>query len=101
MNPLSLNPSSPSPVSTHRAAAAYGAASGRPAETASTAGGGTPRPSDQVELSPAALNQTDTSPIRLALVQRVREQIAQGTYETPDKLVIAAEGLRREVNLVA
>jgi hypothetical protein len=35
----------------------------------------------------------DESTIRAELVQRVRREIAEGTYETPEKLTIALERL--------
>src|SRR5256885_829076 len=48
------------------------------------------RGSDRVELSDAArAAASDSTPIRQDLVNRVREQIAAGRYESPDKVAIA------------
>lgn len=43
-------------------------------------------PSDAVELSPAAQRQLQDAPVRSDLIAQVREQIANGTYLTEDKL---------------
>lgn len=61
------------------------------------------RGSDTVELSDRARElarppQADPT-YRADLVQRVRAEIEGGTYETPDKLDIAAERLARDLNL--
>jgi len=57
------------------------------------------RATDQVELSDAARQAAENSPssppVRLNLVQRVREQIANGTYETPSKIALASHELTR------
>jgi anti-sigma28 factor (negative regulator of flagellin synthesis) len=54
------------------------------------------RAADRVEVSEAARQAAqDSAPVRLNLVQRVREQIANGTYETPDKVAIASHELTR------
>ncbi len=55
-----------------------------------------PRGTDRVEVSDAARQAAeDQSPVRLNLVQRIREQIASGTYETEDKVAIAAHEFAR------
>ena len=54
------------------------------------------RAGDRVELSSEARKAaSDERPVRLDLVQRIREQIASGTYETDDKIVVAAAELAR------
>lgn len=54
---------------------------------------------DQVELSDAARTQAGPSdpPIRDALVQRVRQEIADGTYLTDDKLNAVVNRLHKEL----
>lgn len=59
------------------------------------------RGSDQVDLSSTArifsqLNNTDG--IRQELVARIRAEIEAGTYETPDKLDAAIEGLAQDLS---
>jgi negative regulator of flagellin synthesis FlgM len=53
------------------------------------------RGTDRVEVSPVALylNKLKDLPIRQDLVDTVRQQIAQGTYDTPDKLDAAVNEL--------
>jgi anti-sigma28 factor (negative regulator of flagellin synthesis) len=56
------------------------------------------RSPDRVEVSDAArLAAEDSRPVRLNLVQRIREQIASGTYETPDKVAVAAHELTKAI----
>ena len=51
---------------------------------------------DRVELSDAARQASqDGGIVRLHLVQRIREQIATGTYDTPDKVAVAAHEMAR------
>jgi negative regulator of flagellin synthesis FlgM len=55
---------------------------------------------DRVEISPAAeaaIQAAENGPIRHALVNSIRSQIAAGTYETPDKLHTAVERLLDEI----
>ena len=48
------------------------------------------REPDTVDFSPQARNiSSSDAPIRQDLVQRVRDQIAAGTYETPTKYLTA------------
>ncbi len=83
---------------------------GRPAATYSTVNGrahasptppATPaRGSDSVELSSAAqmLGKLRELPdVRQDLVDRVRAEIASGTYETPDKVDAAVDALLEDV----
>ena len=59
-----------------------------------------PAASDSVTISPAAeaaLNATDTSGIRQDVVNRIRSEIAAGTYETPAKLDVALDRLIDEI----
>jgi hypothetical protein len=59
-------------------------------------GAPTERPSDRVDISDRAryLNKMASLPeTRRDLVERVQRQIAQGTYETPEKLDQALGGL--------
>jgi len=58
------------------------------------------RGSDKVELSPEArmLSKLKNLPdVRQDLVDRVRQQIASGTYETPDKVEALLDGLAQEL----
>ena len=60
----------------------------------------TARPSDEVDISPAgqaAAQAAEGGEIRADLVARVRSEIAAGTYETPEKLDAALEGLLNEL----
>lgn len=95
MNPTSLDISVSPTTHTARPARAPGRHTGEPARAEAPRRG-----QDTVELSNAA-RRADESPVRLDLVQRVRDQIARGGYESLDKIVVAAEGLRRDVNVVA
>jgi anti-sigma28 factor (negative regulator of flagellin synthesis) len=55
---------------------------------------------DAVELSPAAreeLTRDESMPIRSGLVERVRAEIAAGTYLTDDKLEAVVNQLHAEV----
>ncbi len=57
-------------------------------------------PADRVDISPAAeaaASAAEVSGVREDLVARVRSEIASGTYETPDKLDSALEGLLNEL----
>lgn len=60
---------------------------------------GSPRPSrgdDTVEISTTAQflgKLRDLPDVRQDLVDRIKAQIADGTYETPDKLAAAADAL--------
>src|SRR5262249_46244555 len=67
----------------------------------------TVRPSDSVDISALArklgLITTDQpqQAYRADLVDRVKNEIAQGTYETPDKLDIAADRLASDLDVTA
>lgn len=55
---------------------------------------------DAVELSAEALSAGGVgreTPVRADLVSRIRAQIADGTYETPDKLDIAIDRLAKDL----
>ncbi len=61
-------------------------------------------PVDQLDISPAAQAALDSSPglqnesgIRSELVNRIRQEIAGGTYETPAKLDATLERLLDEL----
>ena len=61
-----------------------------------------PRSGDQVELSSGAtllskLNRG--SPVRADLVARVKQEIANGTYETPEKLETAIDLIKEDLEL--
>lgn len=60
----------------------------------------TDTPVDRVEISPAAeaaLQAAETGAIRQDLVNRIRAEIAAGTYETPEKLDAALDRLLDEI----
>ena len=68
---------------------------GQPAQSSPSA-----RSTDRVEISPAAeaaIQASESSEIRLDLVNQIRAQIAAGTYETPGKLDAALERLLDEI----
>jgi negative regulator of flagellin synthesis FlgM len=53
-----------------------------------------------VDISPAAeaaVEAAESGGIRQDVVNRIRAQIAAGTYETPDKLDVAVERLLDEI----
>ena len=52
-----------------------------------------PRPRTTRVVASELHCSTRTSPIRLALVQRVRTQIAAGSYETPHKIEVVLDRL--------
>jgi negative regulator of flagellin synthesis FlgM len=59
-----------------------------------------PRPTDQLDISPAAeaaIRAAESSKVRLDLVNQIRAQIASGTYETADKLDVAVNRLLDEL----
>ena len=67
---------------------------------AQPAGKTTAAQADQLEISPAALEAIEAQErgeIRADLVARVRQQIADGTYETADKLDSALDSLLDEI----
>ncbi len=58
-------------------------------------------PADQVDISAAAeaaINATETGESRAELVARVRGEIADGSYETPEKLDAALDRLLDEIS---
>jgi negative regulator of flagellin synthesis FlgM len=58
------------------------------------------RGSDQVDISPAAeaaVRASEGGEIRHELVSQIRNEIAAGRYETPEKLDIALERLLDEI----
>jgi negative regulator of flagellin synthesis FlgM len=59
-----------------------------------------PRPADRVDISPAAeaaVRAAESGEIRHDLVNQIRSQIADGSYETADKLDVALDRLLDEV----
>jgi negative regulator of flagellin synthesis FlgM len=54
---------------------------------------------DRVDISPAAeaAMAAEGSPIRQGLVNSIRRQIADGTYDTPDKMEMALDRLLDEM----
>jgi negative regulator of flagellin synthesis FlgM len=59
-----------------------------------------PKSADRVDISAAAeaaIHATETGEVRQGLVDRLRAQIAAGTYETPGKLDTAVERLLDEI----
>jgi hypothetical protein len=58
------------------------------------------RPSDRVEFSERAryLSRLASLPARQELVDRVRAEINDGTYESPEKLDAAISGLLDDLN---
>jgi negative regulator of flagellin synthesis FlgM len=68
----------------------------RAAATQSTPASG---PLDRLEISPAAqaAMAAEGSPIRQDLVSLIRAQIANGTYDTPDKMDAAMERMLDQI----
>jgi negative regulator of flagellin synthesis FlgM len=61
---------------------------------------GTPAAGDRLDISAAAeaaVQATETGVVRQDLVNRIRGEIAAGTYETPDKLDAALNRLLDEI----
>ena len=58
------------------------------------------KPQDQVEISEAAqmLSRMQEPEIRADKVEKVRQAIAQGTYETPEKIEVVVDRILRELN---
>ena len=59
-----------------------------------------PSSGDQLDISPAAeaaIEATEIGENRSDLVARLRREIADGTYETSDKLAMALDGLLDEL----
>lgn len=57
------------------------------------------RAPDRVELSDDARRAAeDARPVRMDIITRVREQIAKGGYESPDKIAIAAHEIAHALN---
>jgi negative regulator of flagellin synthesis FlgM len=55
---------------------------------------------DEVNISSAAeaaISASDGGDFRADLVARVRNEIAQGSYDTPDKMAIAIDSLLDEI----
>jgi negative regulator of flagellin synthesis FlgM len=64
--------------------------------TTSAQGPSSTQGADRVDFSAAALealNATETAGIRTDLVNTIRQQIAAGTYDTPDKMDVAMNRL--------
>jgi negative regulator of flagellin synthesis FlgM len=92
-----LGPGSVGPIS--RVSGLNGLPHG-PAEGSTGAAGSEPRPDDTVELSDRArlLDRLRQLPsVRLDRVEAVRRAIAEGRYETPEKLDRAIDGLLEEM----
>lgn len=58
------------------------------------------KPQDQVEFSPAAeqLSRMQQPEMRMDKVEKARQAIANGTYETPDKIAVAVDRLLKDLN---
>jgi anti-sigma28 factor (negative regulator of flagellin synthesis) len=56
------------------------------------------KPQDQVEISEAGqmLSRMQQSEIRMDKVEMVRKAIAQGNYETPDKIEVVVDRILQE-----
>lgn len=71
-----------------------------PDSTAASQPSRTAGPVDQLDISPAAqeaVRAAETGEVRQELVANIRRQIAEGTYETPEKLNRALDGLLDEI----
>jgi len=58
------------------------------------------KPLDQVEISEAGqmLSRLQQSEIRMDKVERVRQAITQGNYETPDKIEVVVDRILKEID---
>lgn len=57
-------------------------------------------PVDKLEISPAAqeaVQAAESGDVRHELVSKIRQQIAEGTYETPERLNRVLDGLLDEI----
>jgi flagellar biosynthesis anti-sigma factor FlgM len=56
------------------------------------------KPQDQVEISEAGqmLSRMQQPEIRMDKVEKVRQAIAQGNYETPDKIEVVVDRILKE-----
>lgn len=90
-----INRTTARPSAAHTASRVPKAAQARESQTAEPArAAASASDTDQVELSERARllsKLQDTPEIRADLVSRTRDEIAQGTYLTPDKLESAAD----------
>jgi len=62
------------------------------------------RPSDRVELSDRArylAKLQQVPPVRQSLIDQVRAQIEAGTYDSPERLDAALDGLIEDADLTA
>jgi anti-sigma28 factor (negative regulator of flagellin synthesis) len=61
------------------------------------------RGEDVAEISAGAREaaRAESAPFRSELVRQVRQQIAAGQYETPEKLSVAADRVSRDLDLLA
>lgn len=57
-----------------------------------------PVPHNRLAWLFAGPQETEADDIRLDLVERVRREIAEGTYETPEKWEAALAGLARDLD---
>lgn len=57
------------------------------------------KPQDQVEISETAqmLSRMQQPEIRMDKVEKARQAIAQGTYETPDKIEVAVDRILKDL----
>ncbi len=59
------------------------------------------RAADLVELSSASIariSQQADEPVRLGLVQQIRDELRAGTYETESKVTLASDALARALS---
>jgi negative regulator of flagellin synthesis FlgM len=58
------------------------------------------RRTDEAEISIVGqmLSRLSDLPVRQEMIDRVRQEIAAGTYETPEKMQAAMEGLMEDVS---
>ncbi|MDR1485184.1 MAG: flagellar biosynthesis anti-sigma factor FlgM [Planctomycetaceae bacterium] len=53
-----------------------------------------------VEINNKQKTESSTSGVRFDLVNRIKSEIAAGTYETPDKMDIAVDRMIEKLNLI-
>ena len=88
------------PINSVNAAQSIKPTSAGRATSAAQSTSSTTQPADTVEISlqaKVASTLANVPPIRADLVARVKSEIQAGTYETPEKLDAALDGLMKEL----
>ncbi|MEM6799684.1 MAG: flagellar biosynthesis anti-sigma factor FlgM [Planctomycetota bacterium] len=85
------------PNQIHSAHGLQGPHGPRAKATPQTAAASQPSTIDQLDISPEAAQAADAGEVRTDRVADIRAQIAQGAYETPEKIDAALDRLLDEI----